>query len=312
MKYAYQNGNIIGEDKAVVSIRTHAFNYGTSALEGIRAFYQKDDRRWNIFKPADHYKRLKSSSEILNLEMPVTEDEFLEILAKLLRCNDIRNTIYFRPILYANNQGVGVSNKTGASLAIYIEESPVAQPKYVRCYIVNTIRTPSSAIPARGRICGSYVNNYLAQNEAMMKGYDCALMLSSDRFISEAYGMNIFMVKNNAIYTPSLDNDILPGITRDSLIHLIKTFTDIKVTEGRIDREFLTQADEAFICGTGSAINVISSINDIHIGNGRMGDITGKVNQLYLDAVSSKTSELQQWCVRVYPRNPENTANGKA
>ena len=302
MRYAYFKGNYVDEDLAVVSIRTHSFNYGTAAFEGIRAYFLEDQKARNIFRPADHYKRLKNSASILGFKLPVSENEFENILTTLLQKNRIMSDIYFRPLLYADRLGVGVSKATGVSLAVYMEALPRTSIKSLRCCIVDTVKTPSSSIPAIGKLVGSYINSFLAQSEAVKKGYDIALLKNISGNISEAFGMTVFAVKNKQILTPPVVDDVLEGLTRKSLIYLAKKYLGITVAEQHISPDSLMSSDEVFLCGTGSMVNAVTSIENNIIGGGNVGVITKSLGENYQNVVIGRLPESEKWCITVSER----------
>ena len=299
MAYAYFNNQIVDENEALVSIRTHAFNYGTAIFEGIKAYYIEANKAWYIFRLDDHYRRFANSASLLGLELKVTFDGFLDIFNQLIKRNNFKSDVYIRPMLYTDRLGIGMAKPTGCSFAIYIEPFPPPQLKELRSMIVDTIRTPSEAIPSSGKIAGAYVNNYLAQKEAARNGYDTAILKTMEGLISEAFGMAVFMVKGNTLSTPRLEDDILESVTRKTIMHLAKLYLKMSINESPIPPEILLDADEVFVCGTGSAVNAVVSIGNKIIGDGKGGAITKRLSELYLQAVRNGLVESSQWCYKV-------------
>lgn len=291
--WAYLHGKKIKISDATISITTQAFNYGTGAFEGIRAYLSDDGLRLNIFRLEEHLQRLSTSAKFLKiLDLPSIFD-LKEIIIDLIKSNNCNEDCYIRPIVFKKSllpdQGFGVK-LTGVSSSFSINMLPmpsINRNKGIKCMISTWRRTPDICIPSRAKICGGYVNSALALECALNAGYDETIMLNHLGNIAEASTSNVFFIKNNKIYTPSLTSNILPGITRYTIISLAKQM-GIDIIEKTIGLSEAFDADECFLCGTGIEIAPVNQIDSYNIGNGLPGKITQKLIKTYAEIVRGK------------------------
>jgi branched-chain amino acid aminotransferase len=301
--FAFFQNKIVPIEEAKVDIRTNTLQYGTGVFEGIRSYWDKDTKRSYAFRMGEHYERLISNSKIIMIEVKYTVDELCDITLELLRKENYTEDAYIRPFAY--NSGLNIGPKLiGNDQDLFIYSIPLGMyldtNKAIDVCISSWDRVPDNAIPPRAKISGSYVNAALQKTEAVMNGYDEALVLSIDgRHVSEGSAMNLFMVRNGKLITPPLTNDILEGITRNTVIELAGKLENMETEERLIDRTELYVADELFFCGTGAQISPIGSVDKRKIGNGDMGPVTKRLQDLYFDAVKNRIEEFTHWCTGV-------------
>ncbi len=301
--FAFFQGKIVPIDEARVDIRTNTLQYGTGVFEGIRSYWDEDTKTNYIFRMQEHYERLISNSKIIMIEVKYSVEELCNTTLGLLRKEGYTEDSYVRPFAY--NSGLNIGPKlTGNEQDLFIYSIPLGMyldtNKAIDVCISSWDRVPDNAIPPRAKISGSYVNAALQKTEAIQNGYDEALVLSMDgRHVSEGSAMNLFMVRNGKLVTPPVTNDILEGITRNTVIELARKMEGIETEERLIDRTELYVADELFFCGTGAQISPIGSVDKRKVGTGDMGPVTKRLQGLYFDVVKNKIDEFSHWCTKV-------------
>jgi len=302
--FAYFEGKIVPIEDAKISIMTHAFNYGTAAFGGVRAYWNDADQELYIFRPLDHFKRLLDSAKLLLMDLPYTPQSMLDILLNLLRKENYRNQdIYIRPLVYKSSTGIGVRlhdlNSDFAMFALPFG-SYIPNEEGSRVTFSAWRRVDDNVIPARGKITGAYANSALIKTDAVLSGYDEALVLDQVGHISEGSAENFFMVRNGVAITPPTSANILEGITRRTVMQLLTEEMGIRVEEREIDRTEVFVADEAFFCGTGVQIVAITEVDHRKVGDGKMGPVVRQLRQLYFDLVRGKIAKYRAWTVPVY------------
>src|SRR5438876_2071685 len=302
-KELFMNGEFIPTEKGVISVRTHAFAYGTACFEGIRGYWNEEDQQVYLFRIREHYERLLNSCKILKIQVPFTVDELVDMSIELVRRNGQHEDVYLRPVAYKNSRVIGVRLHdledqfllTSEPMGNYVEITGL------QCGVSSWRRIDDNALPARAKICGGYVNAAFAKTEAMQNGFDEAIMLSHDGHVSEGSAENIFLVINGQLVTPAATENILLGITRDTIMELATRELGRITRERAIDRTELYVADEIFLCGTGAQIAPVTNIDYRPIGNGEVGSITSTLQKLYHDVVRCHLQDYRtQWCTPVY------------
>jgi len=302
-EFAFFQGKIVPMNEAKIDIRTNTLQYGTGVFEGIRSYWDADTRNSYVFRMREHYERLVSNSKILMIKIKYSVDDLCNITLELLKKEDYKEDAYIRPFAY--NSGLSIGPKLiGNDQDLFIYSIPLGMyldtNKAIDVCISSWDRIPDNAIPPRAKISGSYVNAALQKTEAVLNGYDEALVLSMDgRHVSEGSAMNIFMFRNGKLVTPPLTNDILEGITRSTVIEMAGQMKGMQLEERLIDRTELYVADELFFCGTGAQISPVGSVDKRKIGNGEMGPVTKKLQNMYFDVVKNKVEEYSHWCKKV-------------
>jgi branched-chain amino acid aminotransferase len=282
---------------------THAFNYGTGCFEGIRAYWNEEDEQLYIFRMPEHYERFHQSCRILHINLPYSVEKLGEITVELLRKEGYHEDTYIRPLAYKATEGIGVRlhglEDDFALFAVpfgkYIEKEEGAS-----VCVSPWRRISDNAVPARAKITGAYINSALAKTEAMLNGFDEAIVLNQNGHVSEGSAENIFIVRGGVLITPPVTANILEGITRATIMQIAREELGIETVERPIDRTELYVAEEAFFCGTGVQVAAIISVDHRPIGNGKMGPIVKKIRELYFDIVKGRVEKYRHWCTPVY------------
>jgi branched-chain amino acid aminotransferase len=302
-KELFMNGDFLPAEKGVISVRTHAFAYGTGCFEGIRGYWNADEQQVYLFRVREHYERLLRSCKILHFSLPYTIDQFIAISTELVRRNGQQQDVYLRPVAYISDEIIGVKLHE-MHYDFLLTSEP--QGDYVdltgmKCGVSSWRRVDDNALPARAKICGAYVNSAFAKTEALQNGFDEAIMLTHDGHVSEGSAENIFLLTNGELVTPAPSENILMGITRDTIMELAQRELGITTSERQIDRTELYTADEIFLCGTGAQIAPVIEVDRRPIGTGKIGPVGAALQKLYFDVVRGKRSEyLQRWCEPVF------------
>lgn len=291
------DGKFVPWDEAQVHVLTHTLHYGTGVFEGIRA-YSTVNGKSAVFRLRDHAVRLFDSAKILGLTIPFTVEEIETAIIETLRVNGLKEG-YIRPLVFVGAGSMGVdpgSNPIQVCIAAwpwgaYLGEE--ALEKGIRIKTSSFTRHHVNAMMTKAKACGNYVNSVLAKTEAVADGYDEALMLDPQGFVSEATGENIFIVKDGVIKTTPLTS-VLRGITRSSLMRVLKDF-GYEVEEQLFTRDELYTADEAFFSGTAAEITPIREVDNRTIGEGKRGPIAEKLQRLFFDIVKGGNSDYAEW-----------------
>ena len=301
--YAFFNGKFIPLSEAKIGIMTHAFNYGTACFEGIRGNWNEELGQMYLFRVAEHYQRLLDSCKVLQIEIPYTIDELIALTVELVQRCGYREDTYVRPLAYKSSEQVGVRlhNLESSFLLFAIPFGPYLDiTKGAKCCVSSWRRIDDSMIPPRAKINGLYVNSALAKTEAFEKGFDEAILLTHDGRVSEGSGENIFLVIDGQLITPPSSDNILIGITRDTVITLAKQELGIETIERSIDHGELYTAQECFLTGTAAHITPVIEIDHRKVGGGEVGEITKKLQALYFDAILGKNKKYLDWCTPAY------------
>jgi branched-chain amino acid aminotransferase len=302
-EFAFFQGKIVPITEAKIDIRTNALQYGTAIFEGIRSYWSAEDNCNYVFRLEDHYKRLVKNSNILMINIKYTVEKLCQLTIDLLKKENYTEDAYVRPFAY--NSGLKIGPKlAGMEQDLFIYSIPLGNYLDVETPISVCIsswtRLPDNCIPPRAKISGSYVNAAIQKSEALLNGYDEAIVLSANgQHISEGSAMNLFMVKEGRLLTPPVTDDILEGITRDTIIKIAESELGIKTEERSIDRTELYTADELFLCGTGAQVSPIGSVDKRKIASGETGPVTRKVQDTYFALVKNRLKKYKNWCTRV-------------
>ena len=293
----WMDGKLVPWDEAKIHVLTHTLHYGLGAFEGIRC-YRCQDGKSAIFRLKEHIDRFFDSAQIGELRIPFSKKEISEACKETLRANQLKEG-YIRPLVFIGEGAMGVyPGENPIRVAIitwswgaYLGEG--ALEKGIRIKVSSYTRHHVNVMMTKAKICGNYVNSVLAKREAVKMGYDEALMLDTEGYVSEASGENIFMVKNGVLKTTPLTS-ILPGITRDSIIQITRV-KGMPLVEERFTRDELYTAHEAFFTGTAAEITPIREVDDRTIGEGKPGPVTKQIQTAFFDIVKGKNPEYQEW-----------------
>jgi branched-chain amino acid aminotransferase len=293
----WMDGKLIPWEEANVHILTHSLHYGLAVFEGIRCYLCQDGKS-AVFRLREHVDRLFDSAQIGDIKMPFSKREITAACKDILRANQLKEG-YIRPIVFIGEGVMGVypgDNPirvaiTTWSWGAYLGEE--ALERGIRIKVSSYTRHHVNVMMTKAKICGNYVNSVLAKREVMKMGYDEALMLDTEGYVSEASGENIFMVKNGVLKTTPLTS-ILPGITRDAVIQIAKA-KKMTLLEERFTRDELYTAQEAFFSGTAAELTPIREVDDRTIGDGKPGPMTKELQEAFFDIVRGKNPEYKEW-----------------
>lgn len=303
-KYALFRGRIVPYGQARMGVLTHGLNYGTGCFAGLRGYWNDQEQELFVFRPRDHFKRFLESTRLLCMEVTETVDSLLDHLHELIRAEDLKTDCYIRPLAFYSDETIGVRlhdlTPTISMVAMPFGKYFQNDEGGAHVTISSWTRINDNMIPARGKIAGSYVNSALIRSDAQRAGFDDAISLNKDGHISEASVANFFMVRNGAVLTPPVTDDILEGITRATFMTLLREEMGITVIERSIDRTELFLADEAFMAGTGAQIVPITRVDHRPIGGGRPGRLTLELKDLYFDIVRGRNPKYRSWLMPVY------------
>ena len=315
---AYLGGEFVPLADAKISIMTHAFNYGTGTFEGIRGYWNAAEEQMYVFRLREHFERLHNSARILAINLAFGVDELEDICIQIIRRSGFRGDTYVRPIAYKSGLGIGV-NMVGVPDDFLMYCQPMGNyidiDRGIRCCLSSWRRSGDNAIPPRAKVTGAYVNAALAKHEAVMNGYDEAIMLAENGNVSEGSAENLFIIKNRTLITPSVTDSVLEGITRATLIEIARTELGVPTVERTVQRTELYTADEVFLCGTGAQVSPVVEIDKRPIGGGGVGPLTLALQQAYFDVVRGVNRAYSAWLRPVYasdaePTHPEPAGTG--
>jgi len=299
----YSNGKFCRYDEAKVGLLTHGLQYGTGCFEGIRGYWQSEDRDLYLVLLREHYDRLRTSAKILLMELPHSTDELIDITVDLCVRNRFETDVYLRPCIFKSAEDIGVRLHNVPSAFAII---PVAFSSYLdtskglNVCVSSWRRADDTMAPPRGKITGLYVNSALAKSEAVTNGFDEAILLSHDGHVSEGSAENVFIVRKGKLYTPDPSQNVLEGCTRQAIMDIARDQFGIEVVERAIDRGELYAAEEAFLTGTAAGIAYISSIDRRAVGDGTMGPIAKKLSEYYQRAVRNREPARRSWLTATY------------
>jgi len=294
----WMDGELVDYENAKVHVLTHTLHYGYGAFEGIRA-YRRSSGESHIFRLEEHVRRLFESAHILGLEMPYSRGEITEACIETLKANNFAEG-YLRPLVYLGDEAMGLGSLGNlVHVAIptwfwgaYLGDDGLKNG--IRCKISSFNRTHVNVNMVKGKICGQYVNSVIAKREVMNAGYDEAIMLDTNGYVSECTGENLFMVRNGRIVTAPYGSAILGGITRDTLITIARDL-GVVVEERLFTRDELYVADEIFLCGTAAEVTPVREVDDRQIGTGRPGEISGMISKTFFDVVTGNSDAHPEW-----------------
>lgn len=302
VKSIWMEGELVDWDDAKIHILTHTMHYGLGAFEGVRA-YKRSDGSTTIFRLREHINRLFDSCKLMLIEPRFTREQVIAASSALLEDNRM-DEAYLRPIVWVGDGAMGV----------YAPDNPIrtaivawrwgaylgagAVEKGIRVKVSSWARHHIHVSFAKGKIMGQYTNSILAKREAKMAGYDEAVLMDVQGYVSEGSGENLFLVKHGKLVTPPLSASILEGVTRDTILTLARE-EGIPVSEEMVTRDQLYLADEAFFTGTAAEVTPIREVDNRQIGQGGVGSVTRRLQQRYFDVVKGSDLSHPEWLTRV-------------
>ena len=293
----WMNGHLVPFKDAKIHVLTHALHYSTSIFEGIRCYNTPNGSA--IFRLPEHVDRFFNSAKMYGMKIRYTKKQISDAIIKTVKASKLKEC-YIRPLAYYGYGTMGLTptlNKVDISISCWewkMGESKAGKVSGAKCKISKWIRIDSRSQPMQAKSAANYSNAALARVEALKNGYDEAIMLNYKGNIAEGSAENIFIVKNGMIKTPPLTADILDGITRNSVIRLIKS-KKRKLVEKNITVNELLKADEVFMTGTAAEVKSVTKINKTTIGDGKPGRITKELQKSFMDIVMGKNQKFLSW-----------------
>lgn len=292
----WMDGNLVKWDDANIHILTHTLHYGLGVFEGIRCYNTPHGPA--VFRLKEHVRRLFQSAKIFLIEIPFSQDDICQAIVDTIRQNNLQEC-YIRPIVYLGDGAMGLfpkNNPVRVAIAVWTWGAYLGEEgleRGIRVKVSSFIRNHVNSNMSRGKVCGYYVNSQLAKKEAISCGYDEALLLDTEGYVSEGSGENIFIIKNGLLKTTPLTS-VLEGITRDSIMTIANDLR-VKTVEERFTRDEVYLADEAFFTGTAAEVTPIRELDGRIIGDGRRGSLTEKLQSCFFDAVKGKNGKYKSW-----------------
>ena len=300
---AFFEGEFVPLKEAKIGVMTHAFNYGTAVFEGIRGNWNADHGQLYLFRVRDHVRRVLQSAKIMRLGVRHSEDEIVEIIERVAEMSDFREDVYIRPMVYKSEQVVGLRmHDLEEEFLVYVTPfgAYLDPDAGVRCMTSSWRRIDDTVIPARAKVNGLYVNNAMAKTEAVLNGFDEAIMLNHDGHVSEGSGENIVMVRHGHLITPPPSDNILEGITLETALEIAQRELDLDVERRTIDRSELYIADEIFMTGTAAHVTPVTEVDRVPIGDGTFGPISRTLQRRYAEAITGQVPEYMDWLTPVF------------
>jgi branched-chain amino acid aminotransferase len=297
----WMNGKLVDWKNATIHVATHVVHYGSGVFEGIRAY--DSPHGTNVFRLNEHMRRLGDSCRVYRMDLPYPLAELSEAILETIRVNGFKSC-YIRPLIYRGYSQLGVNPMPcpiDAAIIIWEWDAYLGDEALstgVDVGVSSWTRIAPNTFPAMAKATANYANSALIKMQATVDGYAEGIALDDAGLLSEGSGQNLFLVRDNILYTPSLTSSILQGITRDTVLTLARDL-GLEVREQPLPREFLYLADEAFFCGTAVEITPIRSIDKIVVGAGRRGPITAALQERFFAIVKREVPDEHNWLTPV-------------
>jgi branched-chain amino acid aminotransferase len=301
--YAYIRKKIVASSKATVPVQCKAVQYGIGCFSGIRGFWNKEHKNLYLFRLEDHFKRFKESAKIMHMKLDLTFPKFEQIIRDLIKKNKVKEDCYIRPTLYAASTKLTPRvNNPDDDVAIYMIplKDYFSADKALNVCISSWRRIDDDVISTKAKVTGAYAASAVAKSEAILNGFDEPIFLNRDGKVCEASGANVFGIKDGVVWTPPLGSNILNGITRRTLITLLRDELGVEVREESFDRSMLYVFDELFFSGTAAKVSCIGSVDHRKIGTGRPGKITKKLQKVYDQVANGELAQYNDWLTAIY------------
>ncbi len=302
--YAFFHKQFVPLAEAKIGVMTHALHYGTALFEGIRGNWNSEHQQIYIFRLKEHYERMYNGCRVLKITPPYTIDELCQITIEVVAKSGLQEDIYVRPLAYKSSEALGVRlhDLEDDFLVFVIPWGPYLDMDTAKCGVSSWRRPDNNVAPSQIKVTGLYINSALAKTEAIENGFDEAILLTQDGHVSEGSGENIFLVTDGKLVTPPTYDNILKGITRQTVIELAQNELGIETIERPVDRSELYTAEECFFTGTAVHITPIAEIDHRKIGNGGIGEITGKLQKIYSEVIRGDNPKYLDWCTPAYKK----------
>ena len=301
--WVFRDGEYVRYRDVSLRLMTHAFSYGTGCFEGMRAYWNDSNHQLYLLQAVPHFERLRRSARVLRMSVNYSVEQLVQAAREILQRNQFQQDCFLRPNVFKASEEIGV-RLTGLRDCVTIHALPfgtyIDVDRGLRCIVSSWRRISDQSLPARAKIAGSYVNSALAKSEALDAGFDEAIVLGDDGHVSEGSAENLFIVRDGVVYTPPVTADILEGITRGCVMELLRKELGITVVERTIDRTELYVCDEVLLCGTAAQVTPVVEIDRRPVGEGKIGEVTRRVQALYFAAVKGENPGYSHWLTPVY------------
>lgn len=302
--FVWMDGEIVPWDQAKIHVAAETVIRGENVFEGMRAYWNDAEEQLFIFKNAEHLKRLRQSAKIMRMSIPYSDRELTDAFMELLRKNRFREGVHFRPVVYFD-QGEPHSWKpeeirTGVFVLAFSRPHAPSIFAGIKSCTSTWRRNSDLSSPSRVKAAANYHNSRLAHVEARLNGFGTPIMLNDRGEIAESPGSCFMMVRDGTVITPPITADILESITRTTLIDLFRDELKVPVVEREIDRSEVYIADEAFFCGSGAEVQPIISVDHYPVGDGTVGRLTKRMQELYFEIAAGKVAKYRHWLTPVH------------
>ena len=299
--YAFFHKQFVPLAEAQIGVMTNSLHYGTAIFEGVRGNWNSEHHQIYLFRLKKHYERMQNGCQVMKINLPYTIDELCQITIELVRRCGFQEDVYIRPLAYKSTEAIGLRlhDLDCDFLVFAIPWGRYLDVDKAKCG-VSSWRCPKE-VP-RAKLAGLYINNALAKTEANENGFDEAIMLTSDGYVSEGSAENLFLVINGKLVTPASYDNFLMGVTRDTVIKLAQNELGIETIERHIGRSELYTAEECFLTGTAAHITPVAEIDRRKIGNGEIGEITSRLQEIYSEVIRGNNPKYLEWCIPVYKK----------
>jgi branched-chain amino acid aminotransferase len=300
--YAYFQKQYMPLSEAKLNIMANFMHYGTGVFEGIRANWNAEKQQLYIFRLKEHYERMLNGCKVLKINIPYTIEELCDITVEMSARSGIKENAYLRPLAYKSEEAMGVRlhNLKADFFAFIIPWGRYIDADKCKAGVSSWRRASSNCGLPLVKATGNYINSAFTKTEAVENGFDEAIILNQHGRVAEGSGENLFLVKDGKLLTPSIEENVLPGITRNSVIEVAKKELGIETIERPIERSELYMADEAFFSGTAVHISPIAEIDHRTVGDGEIGPVTARLQTLYHNIIEGKNPAYMDWCTPVY------------
>jgi branched-chain amino acid aminotransferase len=300
--FVYFQKRIVPLEEAKLPVMTHAFLYGTAVFEGVRGNWSDERGEILLFRPREHFDRIRMSARIMKIGLELSAEELTDICVQVVERCGFSEDVYIRPIAYKSGEVIG-PKMNGVEDDYLMFVLPFGNyldvEAGIRCQTSTWRRVPDTSIPARAKVNGLYVNSALAKTEAMENGFDEAIMLNDDGHVSEGSGENVVIVRHGRLITPARSDNVLEGITLASVMRLAEDELGLEVIERTIDRSELYVADEVFLTGTAAHLSPVVEVDHRRIDSGTIGPVTKKLQGLFFDVIRGRSVKYADWVTAV-------------
>ena len=300
--YAFFQGNFVPFEEAKIGIDTHALHYGTGSFEGIRGNWNAEKETLYIFRMREHYQRLAQGCSLLMLDIPYSVDDLCDITVELVERCGFKEDIYIRPLAYKSAREIAnlkLHDLDSDFCLMTIPFGNYLDTDALRCCTSTWRRPDDRSIPPRFKLTGVYINSILAKTEAVLAGFDEAILLNRDDNVSEGAGENLFAVMDGKLHTPPLGDGVLPGITRNTVMELAKEEMGLEVMEDHISRTELYTSQECFLTGTAAHLTPMVELDNRKIADGKIGPISKALREMYFKIAAGNNPKYLHWCTAV-------------